>query len=77
MPLTRVYEELISKRYLLGSRFHDVLSRLSDMVLRIANASVQEYKQLEINYSSLIEEFNQIATEEFDIENIQLGRFAV
>jgi len=34
VPLTQVYEELSSKRYLLGSRFHDVLRRHSDVVLR-------------------------------------------
>lgn len=73
VPLTQVYEELSSKRYLLGSQFHDVLSRLSNVVLRIANPTEREHTQLETEYLRLIDEFNQIATEEFGIESIQRG----
>lgn len=73
VPLTQVYEELSSKRYLLGSRFHDVLRRHCDLVLRIANATKQEHQQIETEYLHLIDEFNRIATEEFGIESIQRG----
>lgn len=74
VPLTQVYEELSSKRYLLGSRFHDVLRRHCDLVLRIANTKEQEeYRQVETEYLQLIDEFNRIATEEFGIEGIQRG----
>lgn len=73
VPLTQVYEELSSKRYLLGHRFHDVLSRLSAVVLKIAQDSGAASKQLEAEYLSLIDEFNRIATQEFGIESIQRG----
>lgn len=43
------------------------------MVLRIADPTARERTQLENEYLRLINEFNQIATEEFGIESIRRG----
>lgn len=72
VPLTQVFEDLSAKRYLLGSRFHDVLRRHCELVLKIANTKKRdEFRLVETSYLHLINEFNQIASEEFGIEGIQ------
>lgn len=71
VPLSGILDELNFKRYLIGSRFHDLLRSHCDQVLKLANATSQEHPQVVTEYFQLIDEFNRIATEEFGIDNIQ------
>ena len=72
VPLTAVYEDLSSKRYLLGERFHPLLLQLANTVLALANARDDaQSKQLQARYLAELNAIYARANEAFGLTSIK------
>ncbi len=71
VPLTEIFEDIASKRYLLTEQFYQLFLNQCQVVLKIANAKDKScLEQLTRKYLSNREEFTKLVNEVFGIDKI-------
>lgn len=71
VPLTEIFEAMAVNRYLIPSPLHDVLHKLANLALELANArSEEDYLATARTTLETREEFDRLMTQEFRLNQI-------